>query len=113
MGRFFVLFALVVFRCLLVLKLRHRLQFILGGVIHRVIGIPTLTGDGCGGCRGSSCGTGGGSRGAVWSGSSCRSIRRRGRCRGSCRGHRLVNPLQLIEGDCHVVLAQAENAAHT
>ena len=28
-------------------------------------------------------------------------------------GHRLVNPLQLIEGDCHVVLAQAENAAHT
>jgi hypothetical protein len=27
--------------------------------------------------------------------------------------HRLVNPLQLIEGDSHVVLAQAENAAHT
>jgi hypothetical protein len=63
----------------LVLKLRQGLQFILGGVIHRVIGIPTLTGGGCGGCRGGSCGTGGGSRGAVWNGSSCRSIRRCGR----------------------------------
>jgi hypothetical protein len=64
----------------LVLKLRHGLQFILGGVVHRVIGIPTLTGAGCGGCRGGSRGTGGGSRGAVWSGSSCRSIRRCGCC---------------------------------
>jgi hypothetical protein len=45
----------------LVLKLRHDLQFIRGGVIHRVIGIPTRTGAGCGGCRGGSCGTGGGS----------------------------------------------------
>src|SRR5689334_2837964 len=52
-----------------VFKLRHGLQFILGGVIHRVIGIPMLTGAGCGGCRGSGCSTGGGSRGAVWSGS--------------------------------------------
>jgi hypothetical protein len=64
----------------LVLKLRHGLQFILGGVIHHVIGIPTRTGAACGGCRGGSCGTGGGSRGAVWSGSSCRRVRRRGRC---------------------------------
>ncbi|MDB5603689.1 MAG: multi-sensor signal transduction histidine kinase [Bradyrhizobium sp.] len=64
----------------LVLKLRHGLQFILGGVVHRVIGIPTRTGAGCGGCCGCRCGTGGGSRGAVWSGGSCRSIRRCGRC---------------------------------
>jgi Transposase len=64
----------------LVLKLRHGLQFILAGVIHRVIWIPTLTGAGCGGCRGGSCGTGGGLRGGVSSGSSCRRIRRRGRC---------------------------------
>jgi hypothetical protein len=58
----------------LVLKLRHGLQFILGGVIHRVIGIPTRTGAGCGGRRGGSCSTGSGSRGAVWSGSSCRAF---------------------------------------
>jgi hypothetical protein len=50
----------------LVLKLRHGLQLILGGVVHRVIGIPMLTGAGCGGCGGGgSCGTGGGSLGAV------------------------------------------------
>jgi hypothetical protein len=64
----------------LVFKLWHGLQFILGGVIHRMIGIPTFTGAGCGGCRGGRCGTRGGSRGAVWSGSSCRSIRRCGCC---------------------------------
>jgi hypothetical protein len=50
----------------LVFKLRHGLQFILGGVIHCVIGIPTRTGAGCGGGRGGRCGTGGGPRGAVW-----------------------------------------------
>jgi hypothetical protein len=97
----------------LVLKLRHGLQFILGGAKHGMIGIPTFTSSGGGGGRGGSCGTGGGSRGTLWSGSRCRSIRRCGRCRRSCRGHRLVNPLQLIEGDRHVVLAHAENTAHT
>ena len=30
-----------------VLKPRHGLQFVLGGVIHHVIGIPTATGGGC------------------------------------------------------------------
>jgi hypothetical protein len=64
----------------LVLKLRHGLQFILGGVVHGVIGIPILIGAGDGGCRSGSCGTGGSSRGAVWNGSSCRSSRRCGRC---------------------------------
>jgi hypothetical protein len=64
----------------LVLKLRHGLQLILGDIVHRVIGIPTITGADCGGCGGGSCGTGSGSRGAVWSGSRCRSIRRCGRC---------------------------------
>ena len=64
----------------LVLKLRHGLQFILGGVVRHVIGIPTVTGAGCGGRCGGSCGTGGGLRGGVPSGSSCRRIRRRGRC---------------------------------
>lgn len=64
----------------LVLKLRHGLQFILRGLIHRVIGIPTLTGAGCRGCRGGSCRAGGGSRGSVWSGISSRRIRRCGRC---------------------------------
>jgi hypothetical protein len=68
------------FRRELVLKLGHSLQLILGGVIHHVIGIPMLTGAGCGGCRGGSCGTGGGLRGGVSSRSSCRRIRRRGRC---------------------------------
>ena len=63
-----------------VLKLRHGLQFLLGGVIHHVIGIPTATGGGCGGGRGGSYGTGGASLGAVRSGSSGRSIRRCGRC---------------------------------
>jgi hypothetical protein len=64
----------------LVFKLRHGLQFILSGVIHRVIGIPMITGAGSGGCRGGSCGTGGGLRSGVSSGSSCRRIRWRGRC---------------------------------
>jgi hypothetical protein len=64
----------------LVIKLRHSLQFILCGVIHCVIGIPTLTGIGCGGCRSGSCGARGRSRGAVWNGSSCRGIRRCGCC---------------------------------
>ena len=44
-----------------VLKLGHGLQFVLGGVIHQVIRIPTTTGCGCGGGRGGSYGTGGGS----------------------------------------------------
>jgi hypothetical protein len=64
----------------LVLKLRHGLQFILGGVIHRAIGIPTRTGASYGGRRGGSRGAGGGSRGAVWRGSGCGCIRRCGRC---------------------------------
>jgi hypothetical protein len=64
----------------LVLKLRHGVQFILRGLIHRVIRIPTFTGAGCRGCRGGSCCAGGGSRGSVWSGISSRSIRRCGRC---------------------------------
>jgi hypothetical protein len=64
----------------LVLKFGHSLQLILGGVIHRVIGIPTVTGADCGSRRGGSCGTGGGFRGGVSSGSSCRRIRRCGRC---------------------------------
>jgi hypothetical protein len=65
----------------LVLKLRHGLQFILCGLIHRVIGIPTLTSAGCRGCRGGSCRAGGGSRGSVRSGISSRRICRCGRLR--------------------------------
>ena len=92
-----------------VLKLRHGLQFILGDVIHRVVGIPILGSAGCCGCLGSSCGTGGGSRLP----SGARAVA------GAFAGADVVEKSStlpagrptlayLIEGDCHIVLAQAK-----
>jgi hypothetical protein len=78
----------------------------------QVVRIPTTTGGGCGGGRGGSYGTRGGR--LVPSGAEL--------VAGAFAGADVVEavveitggqPTSAIEGDCHIVLAQAENATDT